>query len=62
MTKQVNDQNVSTPPMREALVPSQPPLAPRAPSSIPHVGPRGIIKEGEPRWWKRFWQDRVSRD
>lgn len=50
----MKDQDASTPPMREALVPSQPPLAPRAPSSIPHVSPSGIIREHDERWW-HWW-------
>jgi len=38
------------PELRPALEPSPHPLPPRAPSSIPHVGPGGIIKEPKPLW------------
>jgi hypothetical protein len=58
----MTDWDTSTPPMREALVPKHPPLAPRAPSPIPHVSPTGIIKEREKREWPWFKRKRKPRD
>jgi hypothetical protein len=59
----MNDQDASKPPMRPALVPKHPPLAPRAPSSIPHVSPTGIIKERDENGWRRWLgRKRKSRD
>ncbi len=58
----MKDQDASTPPMREALVPTHPPLAPYAPSPVPHLSPTGIIKEDDERGWRWFRRKRKPRD
>jgi len=58
----MSDPDQPTPPYREALKPSSPPMAMPAPSSIPHVSPHGIIKDDNPREWRWFWRKRKPRD
>jgi hypothetical protein len=47
MIDAMGTQDASTPPRREALAPSPTPIPARAPSSVPHVSPTGIIKEDD---------------
>lgn len=58
----MKDQDISIPPMREALVPTHPPRAPYAPSPVPHFSPTGIIKEPDERRWRLFGRKRKPRD
>jgi hypothetical protein len=58
----MKDQDASTPPMREALVPTHPPQVPYARSPVPHLTTMGIVTEDDERGWRWFRRKRKPRD
>jgi hypothetical protein len=55
----MSTQEKPSPDMREAVVPTHPPMPPLPPSVVPHWSPTGIIEEREVRGWPWFWRKRT---